>query len=148
MYRKPTHIGLYLHNQRHHHPVQKASVMSTLIHRVHCVADSEHLTEELETLKVTFSQNGYSKVDIEQTKNEDDVIRGVAIVSFCNTITNCLTCLLQRRKIKMVLRPPLKMKHLMKSVQDPLGLHVPGVYKALCDCGVSYVGQAGRTCSH
>lgn len=87
--------------------------MSTLIHKAHCVVDSVHLTEEPEILRTTFSRNGYGKWDIDLafrkyekqapliiTNTVDGVIRAVTIVPFCSTVTNHLTRLHQRRKIK------------------------------------------------
>lgn len=53
--------------------------------------------------------------------------------------------LLQWRNIKMVLHLPLKVKQLMRPIQDLLGLNAPSVYRVPCECGVCYIGQTGRS---
>lgn len=74
--------------------------MSTLINRVYYIADSEHMTEEHRRLDTIFLQNDYKKPEIEQAfkkykrqswrqgDSEDDFCRGVAVILFCNTVTN------------------------------------------------------------
>lgn len=107
---------------------------------------------------MTFLQNGYCKGEIErvlagygkrcvqqQGKDEEDITRCIAVVSYCSTVINCLTSLLQRRKIKTVSCPLTKTKLLMRSVKDLLGLNVPGVFKVPCMCRSRYLGQAGRS---
>lgn len=53
---------------------------------------------------------------------------------------------MQRRNIRTISRPPLKIKHVRRLVKDLLGLNVPGIYKIPCSCGLSYIlGQTGKT---
>ncbi|XP_071454132.1 uncharacterized protein [Hetaerina americana] len=47
VYRKPTHTDLYLNGESHHHPSQKRSVLSTLLHRAKTISDAENLGKEL-----------------------------------------------------------------------------------------------------
>lgn len=62
------------------------------------------------------------------------------MVPFCSTITNWL---LKRTDINTVSCPPLKIKHMMRSVKDLLGRNVPDIYKIPCSCSLSYIGQTG-----
>lgn len=74
--------------------------------------DSDHLAGELEKLCHKVQQNGDTKFEIEQAfkshrrskpqQDEDDIICGVALTSYCSTVTNRLTTMLQQRNIKMV----------------------------------------------
>lgn len=74
--------------------------------------------------------------------------RGVAVVPFCGTITNWQMGLLRRKNIKAVARPPLKIKHLMCIMKDPLGLNAPGIYNTPCSCGQSGTTVVIRETEH
>lgn len=78
-------------------------------------------------------------------KVEEEVIKGLAIIRFCRSPSNCITLILTRQNIKTITRPYMKMRDLMSSVKDPLGLWVPVVYQTPFACGEVYVGQMGRT---
>jgi len=65
VYRKPTHTNLYLHQKSHHHPANKQSVLSSLIHRAIAIYDQESLAPELTFLTHDFKQNGYSHQQIQ-----------------------------------------------------------------------------------
>lgn len=102
----------------------------------------------------TFLHHGYSAAEIEWAfkKYQRHLLTHktpleplFAVIPLCNTITNHLARLLQRQNIKRVLCPPLKVKHLLRPVQDPLRLQVPGVYSIPCECGVGYNGQTRRS---
>jgi len=45
VYRKPTHTNLYLHQNSHHHPANKQSVLASLIHRDKSLCDQDSLTQ-------------------------------------------------------------------------------------------------------
>ena len=64
VYRKPTHTNLYLHQNSHHHPTNKQSVLASLIHRAKALCDQNSLTQELEFLTTVFKDNGYSPQQI------------------------------------------------------------------------------------
>jgi hypothetical protein len=59
VYPKPTHTNLYLHQNLHHHPVNKQSVLTSLKHRAKALCD-----QELEFLTTVFKDNGYSPQQI------------------------------------------------------------------------------------
>jgi len=61
---KPTHTNLYLHQNSHHHPANKQSVLASIVHRAKAVCDQDSLTQELEFLTTVFKENGYSSQQI------------------------------------------------------------------------------------
>lgn len=75
----------------------------------------------------------------------EEEIGEVAVIPYCSLITNRLTRLLRKRNIKTVSRPPMKLGQFMQPVTDSLGLGVSGIYRIPCACGLSYIGQTGRT---
>lgn len=103
IFRKATHMNLYINNSSHHHLAQKFSVLSTLLHRTQSIT-----YEELKTLRKILAQNGHSWTAVDQAlacrrklvliqwESEEEPIRGVAMVPFCSTVTNSLTRLLRR----------------------------------------------------
>jgi len=64
VYQKPTHTNLYLHQNLHHHPANKHSVLASLLHRAKALCDHDSLTQELEFLTTVFKDNGYSPQQI------------------------------------------------------------------------------------
>jgi len=64
IYQKPTHTNLSLHQNSHHHPAKKQSVLASLIHRAKALCDQDSLTQELEFLTTVFKDNGYSPQQI------------------------------------------------------------------------------------
>ena len=57
---KPTHTNLYLYQKSHHHPANKYSVLSSLVHRAKALCDQEPLASELTFLTKVLQQNGGS----------------------------------------------------------------------------------------
>jgi hypothetical protein len=64
VYRKPTHTNLYLQQNSHHHPTNKHSILTTLVHRARALCDQESLPQELDLLTEAFKSNGYSQQQI------------------------------------------------------------------------------------
>jgi hypothetical protein len=60
VFRKPTHTNLDLNPGSHHHPCNIQGVISTLVHRTMALCDQESLQDEMDFLKTTFKENGYS----------------------------------------------------------------------------------------
>ena len=58
--RQPTHTNLYLYQKSHHHPANKYSVLSSLVHRAKALCDQEPLASELTFLTKVLQQNGGS----------------------------------------------------------------------------------------
>lgn len=122
---------------------KRRSVMGTLVNRAVQIAGKEHLDEELGLLRRGFAHNGYSPRDIEaviiqQTRGnwslreEEEEIRGIAVLPFSGPVTNQISRLLGRHNIKTVSHPVLKVGKCLRSVKDPLGLCVPGGFKISC----------------
>jgi hypothetical protein len=65
VYRKSIHINLCLHQNLHHHPANKQSVLASPIHRVKALCDQDSLPQELEFLTTIFKDNGYSPQQIQ-----------------------------------------------------------------------------------
>jgi hypothetical protein len=65
VYRKPTHTNLYLQRNSHHHPANKQSVLTSLVHRAKTLCDQDSPPQELEFLTAVFKMNGYSQQQIQ-----------------------------------------------------------------------------------
>ena len=66
VYRKPTHTNLYLQQNSHHHPAQKQSILTSLIHRARAICDEDSLPQELEFLSLVFKNNGFKYRQIQR----------------------------------------------------------------------------------
>jgi len=64
VYRKPTHTNLYLHQNSHHNPANKQSVLASLIHKAKAPCDQDSLNQELEFLTTVFKDNAYGPQQI------------------------------------------------------------------------------------
>ena len=64
IYWKPTHTNLYLHQNSHHHPANKHSVIASLVHRAKALCDEDSLAQETKFLTTVFKDNGYSPQQI------------------------------------------------------------------------------------
>lgn len=85
---------MYLNSLSHHHPAQKLSNMSTLVHRAKCISDADHLADEIEVLKTLFLKNGSCKTEMEcviakyekkkpqNSYSEEDMIRGIVVIPY------------------------------------------------------------------
>jgi len=60
IFRKPTDTNLYLNPGSHHYPSNTQGVLSTLLHRTRALCDKESLHDEMDFLKTTFKENGFS----------------------------------------------------------------------------------------
>lgn len=76
-------------------------------------------------------------------QEDEENVKGVATIPFWGSVTNCIAHI--SWKVKTLTKPHQKIRDLMGSVKDPLGLQVPGVYQIPWSCGKVYVGQTGRT---
>lgn len=157
VYRKRTHTDLYLNANSCHHPAQRNSVLNTLVHRARSICDKESLPGELQHLKDTFKKNGYSENQIrralkndqkkKEERPEEDEAMGCAFLPYVGPPTAKIARILKKHKVKTVFRTAGKIKDLLGSTKDPLGLTAPGVYKIGCECGMQYIGQTQRCIS-
>jgi hypothetical protein len=152
VYRKPTHTNPYLHQNSHHHPANKQSVLTSLIHRAKALCDENSLTQELEFLTTLFKDNGYSPQQIRRamepatrTAKTNDKPASTAYIPYTQTTYSRLSRMLAKHNIKSVTLPPRKIFSYFPPVKDSLGLRTPGVYGIPCECGRVYIGQSGDT---
>ena len=61
--------NLYLNAKPHHHLSNKQAVLNTLVHTARVLCYGNSLQDELEFLKITFKQNGYSDQQIQCALN-------------------------------------------------------------------------------
>jgi len=152
VYRKSTHTNLYLHQNSHHHPAKKQSLLASLIHRAKAPCDLDSLPQELEFLTTVFKENGYSHQQIgramkpvTRTAKTDDKPTSTAYISYTQTTFGHLSRMLTKHNIKSVALPPRKIFSHLPPVKDALGLRTPGIYSIPCECGRVYIGQSGRS---
>ena len=152
VYRKPTHTNLYLNQLSHHHPANKQSVLSSLIHRAKPLCDQDSLAQELNFLNTVFKNNGYSHQQIrramqpaKRTAKNKNQPTTTAYIPYTATTYGWLSRMLPKHNIKSVALPPRKISSYLPPVKDALGLKTPGIYKIPCECGKVYVGQSGRS---
>jgi len=115
VYRKPTHTNLYLHQKCHHHPVNKHSVLSSLVHRAKTLCDQESLAPELTFLTNVFKQNDYRHQQIKQaikpatrTNKTEDKPTSTAYLPYTQTTYGRLSRMLAKYNNKSVAIPPTK----------------------------------------
>ena len=148
VYCKPTHTNQYLHHNSHHHPTNKKSVLSSLIHRAKALCDQDSLTQELIFLTTVFKDNAYSHQQIGQamkptprtTKTNDKPV-ATAILPYTQTTYGRLNRMLSKHNIKSITLPPRKIYSYLPPIQDALELRTLGVYENPCGCGKMYIGQ-------
>jgi hypothetical protein len=152
LYRKPTHTNLYLHQNSHHHPANKQSVLTSLIRRAKALCDQDSLTQELEFLTTVFKDNGYSPQQIRRamepatlTAKTNDKPTSNAYIPYTQTTYGRLSRMLAKHNIKSVTLPPRKIFSYLPTVKDALGLRAPGIYRIPCECGRVYIGQSVRS---
>jgi len=152
VYRKSTHTNLYLHQNSHHYPANKQSVLASLIHRAKALCDQDSLPQELEFLTTVFKENGYSPQQIRRamepvtrTAKIDVKPASTAYIPYTQTTIGRLSGMLAKHNIKSVALPPRKIFSHLPPVKDALGLRTQGIYSIPCECGRVYIGQSGRS---
>ena len=157
VYRKPTHTDLYLNANSYHHPAQKQAVISTLLHRALEISDGRNRKEEISHVYQTLKNNGYKNNNIKKTlqkelgkrkkkaDREDNEDKHYAVLPFVNGIHNKLSKIFKTYNIQCRFIPNKKIKNILRTPKDRLGLRMPGVYRISCECGACYIGQTGRT---
>ena len=149
--RKPTQTYLYLHHNSHHHPANKQSVLTSLIHRAKALCDQYSLAQHLEFLNTVFKYKGYSPQQIratkpaKQTAKTNDKPISTAYILHTQTTYGWLSRMLAKHNIKSVALPPRKVFSYLPPVKDALGLRTSGIYRIPCECSRVYIGQSGRS---
>ncbi|KAJ4431302.1 hypothetical protein ANN_19899 [Periplaneta americana] len=157
VYRKPTHTDLYLNALSLHHPSQKKSVLTSLLHRATVISNINNLPAEMDHLRRTLQQNNYSRRDINKALKEAATRSNTidldskqeptkkAFIPFCGSVSHKISRILQKVNIKTIHKPQSKIRSHLRQVKDSQGLRTPGIYKIPCECGEVYIGQTGRT---
>ncbi|KAJ4434821.1 hypothetical protein ANN_23392 [Periplaneta americana] len=157
VYRKPTHTDLYLNALSLHHPSQKKSVLTSLLHRAIVISDINNLPAEMDHLRRTLQQNNYSRRDISKALKQVTTRCNTidldskqeptkkAFIPFCGSVSHKISRILQKVNIKTIHKPQSKIRSHLRQVKDSQGLRTPGIYKIPCECGEVYIGQTGRT---
>jgi hypothetical protein len=152
VYRKPTHTNLYLHKLSHHHPANKHSVLSSLIHRVRALCGQDSLSQELDFLTTIFKQNGYNDHQIQQTmkparqtSEPEKKPTSTAYLPYINNTYGRLSRMLTKYNIKNVALPYKKIANYLPPVKDAIGLKTLGIYRIPFECGTVYIGQSVRS---
>ncbi|KAJ4446931.1 hypothetical protein ANN_13633 [Periplaneta americana] len=157
VYRKPTHTDLYLNALSLHHPSQKKSVLTSLLHRAIVISDINNLPAEMDHLRRTLQQNNYSRRDINKALKQVTTRCNTidldskqeptkkAFIPFCGSVSHKISRILQKVNIKTIHKPQSKIRSHLRQVKDSQGLRTPGIYKIPCECGEVYIGQTGRT---
>jgi hypothetical protein len=135
-----TRKDLYLQARSEHHPSQKSSVLKIPIQRAKIIHDKHSLDVEMSHLKGTFRRNGYSNLVImralvqkRRPQAEKEKPAGVAMLSCQQAVSNKISRLLSKHNIKTI--------HMVRTLNDKLGLKVAGVHCVPCEWGKMYVGH-------
>jgi hypothetical protein len=106
VYRKPTHTNLYIHQLSHHHPANRHSVLSSLIHTAHALCDQNSLSQKLDFLNTVFKNNGYKDRQIQramkparQTSEPDKEPTSTAHILYINNTYGRLSRMLAKYNI-------------------------------------------------
>jgi hypothetical protein len=79
--------------------------------------------------------------------NAEEIPKPVAIagIPYISTISGKITRILHRHGIQVYSRPHQTLRNHLVHAKDSCGFQTPGVYQIPCECGLSYVGETGRT---
>jgi hypothetical protein len=109
LYRKSTHMDLYLHTNSEHHLAQKWAILTTLIWHARTLCDPDSLRKEIQHLRDIFQRNGYSKSQIrralhpkQKPEPKNNKPAGIALLPYQQAVSNKISRLLTKYNIKMV----------------------------------------------
>lgn len=159
VYRKKTHTEIYLHADSYHHPLQKFSVINTLVVRALKISDSNRLNEEIEHLTSVFKNIGYEEFSIKKAikRPQDKVLSrgprenrkencGKVYLPFIQGVTDKTAKILRKKDINTQFTTCGTIRQMMRSVKDNIDhQQIKGVYKIDCLCGKSYIGETWRS---
>jgi len=150
VYRKSTHTNLYLHQNSHHHPTNKQSVLSS--------PDTQNQSPlwpgfppprtriSHHPLQGQWIQSSTAKRAMKpatRTAKTDDKPTSTTYIPYTQTTFGRLSRMLAKHNIKSVALPPKKIFSYLPPVKD--ALRTPGIYNIPCECGKVYIGQSGRS---
>ncbi|XP_015439279.1 PREDICTED: uncharacterized protein LOC107194204 [Dufourea novaeangliae] len=131
VYRKPIRTNRYIHASSHHHPARRNSVISSLIYRVISISEKEHLPQELNHIRNTLQQNGFSISKINRTidrimhpndrqftfNNNDK--QNTTFLPYIQGTTDRIIKILRKHNIKTIFTTHTKTKQMLTSSKDP-----------------------------
>lgn len=135
VFRKKSHMDNYLHAGSHHYPAQKTGVLLTLFTRAFRISDKTHVEEEIEYLKKSFINSGYSNKDINKaiqrarSRNKRIITNNSsttkAYLPYIQGVTDKIAKVLAKKDIRASFKPLVTIRQRMKLVKDdPDHLHL------------------------
>jgi DNA-binding transcriptional MerR regulator len=127
-------------------------VLATLVFRARAICDEDSLGQELEFLKNSLKDNGYSLQQIQQVlsrkekpprHNRKPIL--TVFLPYVQSMSSHLNRMLRKHDFRGINLPPKKIFKCLRPVKDNMGLKTAGVYCIPCKCGNVYVGQSGCT---
>nr|XP_012137516.1 PREDICTED: uncharacterized protein LOC105662086 [Megachile rotundata] len=124
--------------------------------------EQENLATELEHIRSTLQQNGYSRHRINRTidrltnqttkpthkhtTDTHDKEHATTFLPYIQGTTDRIGRILRKHNIRTVFTTHTKIGQLLTSPKDPQPqLSTPGVYKIPCSCDQVYIGETGRS---
>lgn len=159
VFRNSTHTSSYFHVDSHHHPTQNFGVLNTISIRSLRISDSEYLNEEQKHLVSTFKSISYKEKEIKRAiekverrvlshepKAQDQPQCGRVFLPYIHEVTDKIAKILRKKNIITQFSAPGTIRQGMRSVKDIIDRHqLKRVYKIICSCGKSYIGETGRS---
>jgi hypothetical protein len=161
VYRKKTHTDRYLNAASHHHPLQKTSLVDTLVHRAYEISDADSLPTEKKHLLKALQQNGYrNDLVLKRTAREerrrrdcDKLIKqtepdpkAYATIPFVSGTSEKIARVLKKHDVVTRFNCTKKIADALPGPKDkiPKDLY-EGVYQVPCSCGKAYIGETCRS---
>ncbi|XP_046406336.1 uncharacterized protein LOC124171238 [Ischnura elegans] len=159
VYRKPTHTDRYLMATSHHHPAQKASVVSSLFHRAFTIADAESLNAEKKQLASVLQKNGFNMRMVlkradkvtrahsrpSEQRQEEELTKFNARLTIPYTAGVSESRILRKHDVVTRYNCVTKIHNLIPGPKDNIPQDLcEGVYKVPCSCGKAYIGETCR----
>ncbi|XP_046400251.1 uncharacterized protein LOC124166637 [Ischnura elegans] len=157
VYRKATHTNRYLNAMSHHHPAQKASVVSSLLHRAFTVSDADSLESEKRLLTTALRKNGYNqKMVLKRAENvaklharppmerhttEEDSMTPAAklTIPYIAGTSERIARILKKHDVVTRFNCVTKIHDAVPGPKDQIPQELyEGVYQVPCSCGKSY----------
>jgi hypothetical protein len=114
---------------------------------VRIIHDTESLDEKINHLRKTFRQNRYSNCAVKHalvlrkgSQTHQEKPAGTAMLPIQQMVSNKISRLLAKHKIKTIHVPVKKKSHMLRPVKDKLG-----IYCVPCECSKVCVGQTDRS---
>ena len=164
VYRKPTHAGRYTHFASHRHPQVKSGTIRCLTERVTRICQDDSRKEELSHIRDTFLKNRYPKHVFSRSlrrkprqaetttpdadEEDEDTKRPSLFLPYVQGLSEKIQIACRKLGIKTIFKSGGTLRNILTRVKTKTPeLRKKGVvYRVPCrDCGVSYIGETGRS---